>query len=395
MLLTPLSIEQISDIFDMSPSAVRARLSSVDPVERGYEFLSAAEKLVTPRVDIDDYLRGMRPRDLPRQHKPEFWTGMRERLEALHDSEEIWSIEAITYILGQSLALIKRRLILMPDNLSDTIRLSEEHREALAKRTTLLMQDIHDTLAGLKLRDEKSLPLSVELMEVNERLDTVEDAMEAALDAGATPADETEDGGKIDDSHAPVPIRASRWEISLEGLQRVFGRDRRTIKALIAALDPVGDDRGNPTYDIADAASYLVRPKIDLGLIIEDLGITRVPVAINTAYWRARGLRQDYEAEAAQYYLDVDVRRVCDEVIEIVTEIMDEARAQIALDVDPNNPDLLGQLDKRLPIIAKDFVEALERYLAEGNKPRPRDRREPRLVLQRRQLHDHPGKLCR
>lgn len=55
----------------------------------------------------------------------------------------------------------------MLGNLSHTIRLSEGHRESLANRTTHLMQDIHDALTGFKLKNVKSMPLAVELGEIN------------------------------------------------------------------------------------------------------------------------------------------------------------------------------------------------------------------------------------
>lgn len=83
--------------------------------------------------------------------------------------------------------------------------------------------------------------------------------MEAVLDVTQHPKDGAQKEAENDGTHTPAPGRQSLG-ISLEGLQRVFGRDRRTIKTLSSALDPMGDDRANSTYDITDAASYLVSP---------------------------------------------------------------------------------------------------------------------------------------
>lgn len=88
--------------------------------------------------------------------------------------------------------------------------------------------------------------------------------------------------------------------VSAHWLAQVFGHDKNTIKKKLAAanIEIVGQRNGGPLYRIADAAQYLVKPKVDLVSYVKSLRPNDLPPILNDAYWGAMLKRQKWEENA-------------------------------------------------------------------------------------------------
>lgn len=88
--------------------------------------------------------------------------------------------------------------------------------------------------------------------------------------------------------------------VSAHWLSQVFGHDKNTIKKKLAAanIEIVGYRNGGPLYRIADAAQWLVKPKVDLVSYVKSLRPNDLPPMLNEAYWSAMLKRQKWEENA-------------------------------------------------------------------------------------------------
>lgn len=69
-----------------------------------------------------------------------------------------------------------------------------------------------------------------------------------------------------------------------------------------ANIEIVGQRNGGPLYRIADAAQYLVKPKVDLVSYVKSLRPNDLPPILNDAYWGAMLKRQKWEENAGDLW---------------------------------------------------------------------------------------------
>lgn len=100
--------------------------------------------------------------------------------------------------------------------------------------------------------------------------------------------------------------------VSAHWLAQMFGADKNTIKKKLAAsgIEIVGRRQGGPLYRLADAAAYLVKPKVDLTTYIKSLRPNDLPPMLNEAYWSAMIKRQKWEENAKDLWHTDDVLKV-------------------------------------------------------------------------------------
>ena len=100
--------------------------------------------------------------------------------------------------------------------------------------------------------------------------------------------------------------------VSAHWLAQMFGADKNTIKKKLAAsgIEIVGRRQGGPLYRLADAAAYLVKPKVDLITYIKGLRPNDLPPMLNEAYWSAMIKRQKWEENAKDLWRTGDVLEV-------------------------------------------------------------------------------------
>lgn len=112
------------------------------------------------------------------------------------------------------------------------------------------------------------------------------------------PVDDDEDEGMT------LDLAETYGGVSASWLAQMFGADKNTIKKKLAAsgIEIVGRRNGGPLYRLADAAPYLVKPKVDLVAYIKTLRPNDLPPMLNEAYWSAMIKRQKWEENAGELW---------------------------------------------------------------------------------------------
>lgn len=154
--------------------------------------------------------------------------------------------------------------------------------------------------------------------------------------------------------------------VSATWLATVFGQDKNTVKKKLglAGIESVGTRKGGLLYRIADAAPYLVPPKVDLMSYIKSLRPNDLPPILSDSYWSAMLKRQKWEENAGQLWRTENVLAVFgDLALEIKTTVslwVEEIDRQEPLTAEQRAL-LVRMADKLLESVHERMVEAPNR----------------------------------
>ncbi len=83
----------------------------------------------------------------------------------------------------------------------------------------------------------------------------------------------------------------------------IFKLDSRRLTDKIAGLEPVGYRRGNPVYDLAEAARYLVSPPDEIvAKIIGEMKGSDLPPRLRKEFWDGMNAKLAYQTKAGELW---------------------------------------------------------------------------------------------
>lgn len=111
--------------------------------------------------------------------------------------------------------------------------------------------------------------------------------------------------------------------VTLTWLHYVFKRDRATAKILLADAPVMRQGAGGaPIYDVAEAAAYLVKPKLDVAKLLGTLKEADLPDDLKPKIWQARLSKQRWEERAGSLWRGEAVMEVFAETFKTMREVM-------------------------------------------------------------------------
>lgn len=108
--------------------------------------------------------------------------------------------------------------------------------------------------------------------------------------------------------------------VSTTWLSKVFRMDKTTVKMRLAECPPLTRIGPYPVYDIAQAAAYLIPPRVDIAEWITSLDPSELPPHLASEFWGAKLKRQKWERDAADLWRRADVLDVFSAVFGRVNE---------------------------------------------------------------------------
>lgn len=149
----------LSQVFGLTPETVRKRLADVTPESvsgksNRYRVKDAAEVLVDPKIDIESYMKRMRPGDLPSSLQKEIWDARlkRQKWEAM--AGDLWHTNDVMEVLSDVFSIIKSTIQLWPDTVERTEGLTDEQRELLVVMGDTLQDEVYQGIK--KMAENKS-----------------------------------------------------------------------------------------------------------------------------------------------------------------------------------------------------------------------------------------------
>ena len=143
----------LSQVFNMSPITVKKKLKncpSIGSTKAGflYELPTAATFLVKPVFNVKEYLKTMKPEELPSKLQDRYWSALMRRIKYEEKASTLWRTEKVLFVLGEVFQTIKFSLQLWADTLDRATGLTTEQRDLLRGMVDGLQDDIY-----MKLRD--------------------------------------------------------------------------------------------------------------------------------------------------------------------------------------------------------------------------------------------------
>lgn len=160
----------LAQVFRMDPTTVKKKLRDCPPINRRkasyvYDLKVAAQYLVPPVFDVEQYLKTMKPSDLPTHLQEAYWSGMRKRQIWETEAGHLWRTEKVLEVLGEVFQQIKFAIQLWPDEVARASGLSDEQRIMLIGMGDALQKNIHSRLVAMpeKRRTPSTLAETAEI----------------------------------------------------------------------------------------------------------------------------------------------------------------------------------------------------------------------------------------
>lgn len=132
-----------------------------------------------------------------------------------------------------------------------------------------------------------------------------------------------EDPIPVPDENPELDFRINLRGVTLGWLMQIFRMDHSTVKKKLVDCPEVGKGRGGtPLFDVAQAASYLVKPKVDIRTWMKQLRPSDLPPYMQSEFWEAQNKRQKWEENAGELWRTDKVIEVFADTFKTMKETM-------------------------------------------------------------------------
>lgn len=150
-MLAGVTVSWLSQVFGMDPKTVKAKLADCPPLHRRkagyvYSLPVAVRYLVPPAISTDQFIKTMKPGDLPVAFQQSFWDAALKRQKWEENAGELWRSAKVQEVLGSTFQTIKFTIQLWTDTLERQVGLTPEQRKLLVAMTDSLQEDIYKSL---------------------------------------------------------------------------------------------------------------------------------------------------------------------------------------------------------------------------------------------------------
>lgn len=157
----------LSQVFRMDLTTVKARLKDCPPIDTRkngyiYDLKLAAQYLVKPVVDIEEYLKTMKVEELPTRLQDQYWSAMNKRQKWEENAGQLWRTEKVQAAFGEVFLLIRNTMTLWVDQLARNVEVTEAQRNGLELMVEALQKEISEKIRALP-KAKKTAPQLAEL----------------------------------------------------------------------------------------------------------------------------------------------------------------------------------------------------------------------------------------
>lgn len=160
------SVTWLMQAFSMDRTTVRKKLAKLDPIasERGnaeiYNFRQACAYLVKPKVDIHEYMKSMKPTELPVELQKDYWDARAKRQKYELNAGMLWRTTDVQEVFGEAFKHIKTSVQLFISTIERTSEMTPAQRKTLENLCDGMLVDLHQRLVSMK--DSKRTASSLE-----------------------------------------------------------------------------------------------------------------------------------------------------------------------------------------------------------------------------------------
>ena len=161
--LNGVSVDWLRRVFRMSSRTVERKLTGLRTIAvtgKGvplYDLAEAAQRLVKPKMDLNEYLSDITVDDLPDKLKEAFWNAKLKEQRYLKNAGELWRTEAVIQLFGSTLKDVKERMRLIPELGEKSLGLTPDQAEGLRKIVSRVQEEVWLQIQNLEPKTPSSV----------------------------------------------------------------------------------------------------------------------------------------------------------------------------------------------------------------------------------------------
>jgi len=145
------TISDLAHVFHMDRRNVTEKIRNLKPsmLREGhpvYRIDEASRYLMDPLVDIEAYIKQLRPNDLPPLLLKEFWAGQLNKQKFDLNDENLWPTPDVMAVLAKVFKTLKQGVLLFADTIEAQTDLTEKQRRLITQLSDGLLVELHRTL---------------------------------------------------------------------------------------------------------------------------------------------------------------------------------------------------------------------------------------------------------
>lgn len=149
------SANWLAQIFGYDKNTIRKKLAAAGcPVHRRdskatyYLISEAAKYLVKPKIDIDQYLRSLKPTDLPPVLSETYWAAMLKRQKWEENAGHLWRTEDVHQVFGDFAISVKTAVTLWVEEVDRHNGITPDQRATIRQLSDNLLETIYEIMVG-------------------------------------------------------------------------------------------------------------------------------------------------------------------------------------------------------------------------------------------------------
>lgn len=169
-MLQGVTVSWLSQVFGMDPKTVKQKLADCPPLHRRkagyvYHLPTACRYLIPPAITAENYIKTMKPTDLPTAFQQSFWDAALKRQKWEENAGQLWRTDRVREVLGGTFQTIKFTVQLWADTLERQTGLSDDQRNLLVALVDELQSEIYKALVT-QAAEKQTTPQRGELNEM-------------------------------------------------------------------------------------------------------------------------------------------------------------------------------------------------------------------------------------
>lgn len=140
-----------------------------------YDLATAAEYLVQPARSIEDYIKTLKPKDLPPHLNDAIWSARLKQQRWEEEARDLWRTDDVLDVLATAFSHIKTTMQLWVDEISREYGMSDAVAKALTVRVDVLRSDLHETL--VQMPSNRKTGSNIREVQVDESKPTIDTSL--------------------------------------------------------------------------------------------------------------------------------------------------------------------------------------------------------------------------
>lgn len=142
----------LAKAFRIPKNKIERYLAGVKPIAEGangialYDLPEAAAYIVDPKRDLADYLKTVKPDQLPEKLREVYWNAMLKRQRWEERARHLWRSEDVLVAMSEVFQMIRTTLQILPDDIDRAMTLTPEQRTTLTRVIDGIQDSIHKSL---------------------------------------------------------------------------------------------------------------------------------------------------------------------------------------------------------------------------------------------------------